>query len=126
MIDDNVRHLPRIGIGDAMRLHGMTARAIRFYEEKGLIQPRRDRTNVRFYDGPARWRLAWIAQLRKAGVSLPDIKAVLQAQELAGQGRERALSLLETRRESLLAALQQVEATMAEIALSSSPSAKAG
>ena len=118
MTDDNVHHLPRIGIGEAMRLYGLTARAIRFYEEKGLVEPRRDRLNVRFFDGVARRRLGWIAQLRKAGVPLGDIAEVLEAEESDSRGRERALASLETRRQSLRRELEQVEAALAEFSTS--------
>lgn len=117
MTDDNVRHLPRIGIGEATRLYGLSARAIRFYEEKGLVQPRRDRTNVRFYDGAARRRLEWIAQLRKAGVSLDRIREVLQAEESSRRGRERALASLADRRRSLQEELEQVDAALAAFSL---------
>jgi DNA-binding transcriptional MerR regulator len=48
MIEDNIRHLPRLRIGEAMKLFDMTARAIRYYEERGLIDARRDRMNSRY------------------------------------------------------------------------------
>jgi len=105
---ENVHHLPRLGLASAMRLYGLTARALRFYEEKGLIEARRDRLNARYYDPVARGRLEWIAKLRKAGLSLPDIEEVLEAQE-DGRGRDCALGKLAQRREALARELEQLD-----------------
>ncbi|MCR5881073.1 MerR family transcriptional regulator [Phenylobacterium sp. J367] len=96
---DNLHHLPRLGLSNAMRVFGMTARALRFYEEKGLIEARRDRFNARYYDPVARERLAWIARLRRANVSLPDIEAVLNAEDDAAL-RAAAKAKLAARREA--------------------------
>ena len=115
MTRENIHHLPRLGMGDAMRLFGMTARALRFYEEKGLVEARRDRLNARYFDGPARQRLAWISRLRAAGVSLPEICEVLQAEEDHGRGRQCALSKVERRRAELVAELQRVDETLASL-----------
>jgi DNA-binding transcriptional MerR regulator len=76
-----IDQLPRFGIADARRLFGLTARALRFYEEKGLFEARRDRFNMRYYDPVARHRLMWIARLRKAKVPLEDIDAVLRSDD---------------------------------------------
>lgn len=115
MTNDNVHRLPRIGIGEAMRLYGLTARAIRFYEEKGLIQPRRDRRNVRIFEEVDRVRLSWIAQLRRAGMPLGDIAQVLQTEEAGRRRRERAIASLEELRQSLRKKVEQVEAGLAQL-----------
>lgn len=117
MTDDNLHHLPRISMGEAISMYGLTARAIRFYEEKGLIEPRRDRNNVRFFDAVARRRLVWIAQFRKAGVSLQEIGAILQLEESSSRRRERAIASLESRRQALQEELEQVQATQAQFEL---------
>jgi DNA-binding transcriptional MerR regulator len=115
MTRENIHHLPRLGMGDAMRLFGMTARALRFYEEKGLVEARRDRLNARYFDGAARQRLAWISRLRAAGVSLPEICEVLEAEEAGGRGREQALKMVERRKAELQAELARVEETLASL-----------
>ncbi len=111
---ENIHHLPRLGMSGAMRLFGLTARALRFYEEKGLVEARRDRLNARYYDPVARGRLEWIARLRKAGVSLPDIEDVLSAEE-DGRGHECAVAKLERRRETLQAELSHLDDVLAEL-----------
>jgi DNA-binding transcriptional MerR regulator len=102
-------HLPGIGLGDACRLFGLTARAVRFYEERGLIEARRDVLNRRVYDPPARRRLAWIAELRRARLSLPDIRTVLDAEDASGAGREAARARLQARRDRLQAEVAEID-----------------
>lgn len=114
MTRENIHHLPRLGMSGAMRLFGLTARALRFYEEKGLVEARRDRLNARYYDPVARGRLEWIARLRRAGVSLPDIEEVLGADE-EGRGQECAMRKLERRRETLQAELGHLDGVLAEL-----------
>ena len=121
MTEDNIRHLPRIGIGEAMRLYGMTARAIRFYEEKGLIEARRDRMNYRYSDSIARKRLAWIGPLRGAGLSLEDIRDVLDAEdETRGTF---ALAKLQDRRRAMEAELARTDEALAELTRRLAPTA---
>ncbi|WP_374469984.1 MerR family transcriptional regulator [Phenylobacterium sp.] len=114
MTRDNIRHLPRLSLSSAMRVFGLTARALRFYEEKGLIEARRDRLNCRYYDGAARVRLEWIAKLRQAQVSLPDIEEVLEADDDA-QRRDCARAKLARRRDAVLKDLAAIDAVLAEL-----------
>lgn len=111
---DNLHHLPRLGFADACRLFGMTPRALRFYEEKGLIEARRDRLNHRYYDGATRQKLAWIARLRSVSLSLRDIRQVLEADQRpgpnAGSGSQLALRKLLARRETLARELAALDA----------------
>ena len=125
MNDTNIRQLPRIGIGDAMKLYGMTARAIRFYEEKGLIEARRDRMNYRYYDSAGRRRLAWIGPLRAAGLSLSDIQDVLEAEEAHRRGRACAVAKLEQRRTALQRELAKLEVALTEFAEGGEPPLRA-
>ncbi len=80
-------------------LYGLTPRAIRFYEEAGLIETTRDRLNRRRFDARARERLHLIARLRRAGLGISAIREVL-ALEVEGaraQLHEAAAKLRELR-----------------------------
>lgn len=59
------------------RSFGLTPRAVRLYEERGLITPGRDGHNRRSFGGEARRRLALIASLRAVGVGLESIERIL-------------------------------------------------
>jgi len=104
--------IPDITIGDACRIYGMTPRALRFYGDWGLIEPRRNWLNYRVYDAPAQRRLAWIAQLRRVRLPLPDIREVLVAEEVEGRGRAVAIERLEARRRRLGEELKAVEGVL--------------
>ncbi|MCT8971113.1 MerR family transcriptional regulator [Microbaculum marinisediminis] len=65
-------------IGEIAREFGFTLRALRFYEEKGLISPRRN-GNRRLYSAEDRQRLEIIANGKKIGMPLDDIHEILRA-----------------------------------------------
>lgn len=115
MTTDNIRHLPRLRIGEAMRLFGMTARALRFYEERGLIEARRDRMNCRYYDATARKRLNWIRLLRAGGLSIDDIRDVLAADEADGGGQRCALDKLDARQAAVMQELGALNSAIADL-----------
>jgi DNA-binding transcriptional MerR regulator len=63
-------------IGDLAGQYGVTLRALRFYEDKGLINPQRNGT-TRLYDYRDRARLKLILLGRKVGFSLREVKQLL-------------------------------------------------
>ncbi|HEY3695871.1 MerR family transcriptional regulator [Phenylobacterium sp.] len=101
-------------ISELTRRHGLTARAIRYYEERGLIEAARDRHNARRFDQRAQRRLAQITQLRQAGLPIPDIEDILNRAESA-DGRDvtgLALQRLAERLEVLDGERRAVQATI--------------
>lgn len=63
-------------ISELAREFGCTARALRFYEDKGLLSPRRDGL-TRVYLPRDRARLTLILRGKRVGLSLIDIKEIL-------------------------------------------------
>src|SRR3954447_26210006 len=74
-------------IGDLAREFGVTLRTLRFYEDKGLLSPRRD-GRARIYDSHNRSRLSIILKAKQLGFTLSEIQDLV-AQEL---GRPEAAS----------------------------------
>lgn len=64
---------------------GVTARALRFYEDEGLISPTRVGL-ARFYSKRDRARLAWIKRAKNVGFSLGEIRDMIDLYDL-GDGR---------------------------------------
>ena len=62
-----------------------TARALRFYEDEGLIAPTRNGLS-RIYSQRDRARLAWIMRAKNVGFSLAEIKEMIDLYDL-GDGR---------------------------------------
>lgn len=84
-----------MNIKEAASRLGISARAIRFYEEKGLIQPAKQVSNgYRTYTENDIWRLQTIAALREIGMSLQDIAhALAEIDQGNRQGLEEYLEL---------------------------------
>ena len=73
-------------IGEMGDEFGVTARALRFYEDEELIAPER-RGTTRLYTDRDRVRVAWILRGKRVGLSLADIKELLDLYDL-GDGRK--------------------------------------
>ena len=63
-------------ISDLSSEFGITARALRFYEDEGLIAPRRQGL-ARVYSKRDRGRLAWILRGKRVGFSLAEIREMI-------------------------------------------------
>lgn len=73
-------------ISDLCAEFGVTARALRFYEDEGLIAPRRQGL-ARIYSHRDRARLAWILRGKRVGFSLSDIREMIDLYDV-GDGRK--------------------------------------
>ncbi len=72
-------------ISDLSEEFGVTARALRFYEDEGLIAPHRKGLS-RIYTKRDRARLAWIMRAKNVGFSLTEIREMIDLYDL-GDGR---------------------------------------
>ena len=75
----------RYTISDLTGEFAVTARALRFYEDEGLIEPARIGLS-RVYSQRDRARLAWILRAKNVGFSLTEIKEMIDLYDL-GDGR---------------------------------------
>lgn len=73
-------------IGELSREFGATARALRFYEDKGLLSPARDGLN-RLYSARDRARLQLILRGKRVGFSLVEIREMLDLYDLGDNQR---------------------------------------
>ena len=76
-------------IGELARECGITARTLRFYEEKGLLTPRRDGLE-RLYSRRDRARLKYVLMGRNVGFSLDEVREMLDLYDV-GDGQETQL-----------------------------------
>lgn len=82
-------------IRDLAREFGVTARTLRFYEEKGLIAPRRSGQD-RIYSRRDRARLKYVLMGKSVGFSLEEILAMLDLYDL-GDGQVTQLKVAHAR-----------------------------
>ena len=71
----------QFSISDLTSEFGCTARALRFYEDEGLIAPARVGL-TRVYSKRDRARLAWIMRAKNVGVSLTEIREMIDLYDL--------------------------------------------
>lgn len=86
-------------IGELSERAGVSHRTIHYYERLGLIGPaQREGAGYRYYDELALKRLEKIAVLKRLGLSLDDIAAVIDlyfADASGIRGKEKVLEILE-------------------------------
>ena len=92
-------------IGEMAREYGVTLRALRFYEDRGLLQPIRNGV-TRYYAADARARLELILKGKQLGFTLTEIRDLI-ANQSAEPVQSFELSLDETRILAQLSLLQR-------------------
>ncbi|MGE0045413.1 MAG: MerR family DNA-binding transcriptional regulator, partial [Hyphomonadaceae bacterium] len=93
-------------ISELAREFKVTPRALRFYEDKGLLTPRRDGLN-RVYFPRDRARLTLILQGKRVGLSLIEIKEILDLYNADEQHRLQNQVALKKFKQRLVALEQQ-------------------
>lgn len=110
-----------IRIGDMANLFGVTLRTLRFYEDKGLISPKRE-GNTRLYSRRDVSRLKLIMLGRKVGFSLREVKQIMDLYDPEGRNikqlrtlidkSERQMVKLEKQREAIEEAMSDLQNAM--------------
>ncbi|WP_174280688.1 MerR family transcriptional regulator [Sphingomonas bacterium] len=107
----------RFSITDLCDEFGVTARALRFYEDEGLIDPER-RGTQRVYSHRDRARLAWILRGKRVGFSLAAIREMIDLYDVGdGRRHQRAVAIERCRERiaSLAAQKHDIDAALAEL-----------
>ena len=63
-----------LDIREVVRRTGLTSRALRFYEARGLVAPLRTHNGRRLYGAAALERINQIVALKRAGLTLAQIQ----------------------------------------------------
>jgi DNA-binding transcriptional MerR regulator len=106
------------GITELCAQFGITLRTIRFYEDKGLLKPRRI-NGARVYTRRDRARLALILRSKAIGAPLSEIKHYLDLYGTHGEGRTQQMKYVLDRTDVAIRELEQkrshIDASLAEL-----------
>ena len=108
-------------ISDLAREFDLTPRAMRFYEDMGLLQPERcgPGGRQRVYSARDRTRLRLTLRAKRLGLSLHEAKALIDMYDSprdTGPQLQRFLEVLAGHKAQLEAQLAELQATLAEVA----------
>lgn len=99
-------------IGELSDRAGVSHRTIHYYERLGLVHPaEREGAGYRYYDEIALRRLEKIAALKRLGLSLDEIAAVIDLyfEDASGiKGKEKVLEILEAQLSKATAQLHEL------------------
>ena len=104
-------------IGEMCDAFGVTARALRFYEDEKLIAPKR-RGTTRLYTDRDRGRLTWILRGKSVGFSLNDIRELLDLYDVGDQQHTQMVATRDRCRDRINALHRQkhdIDTTIAEL-----------
>ena len=86
-------------IRELAREFEITSRTLRFYEEKGLLQPRREGQN-RIYSRADRTRLRLILRGKRLGLSLEESADLIGMYDPSSDNQQQLLAVIDKIRES--------------------------
>jgi DNA-binding transcriptional MerR regulator len=104
-------------ISDLAREFALTTRAIRFYEDEGLVSPRRSGRS-RIYGERDRVRIKLILRGKRLGLSLTEIRELLDLYDVSRSERPQLMKFLQVlaaRRAMLKQQLEDIGIVLAEI-----------
>ncbi|WP_209424757.1 Cu(I)-responsive transcriptional regulator [Pararhodobacter sp. SW119] len=107
-----------MNIGNAAEASGLPAKTIRYYEEIGLIRPRRDANGYRAFGRRDVHKLAFLARARALGFSIEECRALIGLYEDEKRASEdvKALTREHLKRiDTRIAELQGLRETLAQL-----------
>ena len=116
---------PELTISQMSRVFGVSLRTLRFYEDRGLIKPRRE-GNARYYRATDRIRMEMILKGKKLGFTLTEIQDLIGGKgaaemtdledQLNPQQIVTQISHLERQRNDIEGAIERLRATQSRLA----------
>src|SRR6202789_1275936 len=115
---------PELTISQMSRVFGVSLRTLRFYEDRGLIKPRRE-GNARYYRSTDRIRMEMILKGKKLGFTLTEIQDLIGGKgatemtdledQLNPQQIVTQISHLERQRNEIEGAIEKLRATQSRL-----------
>ncbi|GAA4626318.1 MerR family DNA-binding protein [Cellulomonas oligotrophica] len=95
---------------------GLTTKTLRFYEQAGVLPvPTRTAAGYRDYDESALARLGFVRAAQAAGLTLAEVRTVIEVREDEGPPCEHVTALLDRHAAALDERIAELKATRAEV-----------
>ena len=107
-----------MNIGEVAARSGLPAKTIRYYEEIGLIRPRRDVNGYRAFSAADLHRLTFVGRARGLGFSIEDCRRLLSLYDDPGRAAADVRRVAEAHLDDIdgrIRALQEMRATLSEL-----------
>ncbi|WP_299621896.1 Cu(I)-responsive transcriptional regulator [uncultured Tateyamaria sp.] len=107
-----------MNISEVGRATDLPAKTIRYYEEIGLIQPKRSANGYRSFDAQDVHRLRFLARARALGFSIEDCRSLLALWADRGRASADVRHIAKTHLKEIkdkIAALTAMQATLTEL-----------
>lgn len=108
---------PRFKIGEVAAASGLSVKTIRYYEDIGLLAPTVDRgeSGYRLFAASVWERLAFIKQAQSLGLSLQEVKAILQVHDQGQLPCDAVKHHLHTKIQALTAQIRALQAQRSQL-----------
>lgn len=105
-------------IGELGDLGGVSAKTVRYYESIGLMnEPRRTASGYRDYGAEALERLRFIRDAQATGLTLAEIKSVIELKDSGARSCEHTRNLLKHHLDDLDVQIERLQASRTELEL---------
>ncbi|WP_297973446.1 Cu(I)-responsive transcriptional regulator [uncultured Amaricoccus sp.] len=107
-----------MNIGDVAERSGLPAKTIRYYEDIGLIRPKRGGNGYRAFGNADVHKLAFLGRARSLGFSIEECRALLALYEDEGRASSEVKQVAEEHLEQIdrkVAELQAMRTTLAKL-----------
>ncbi len=105
-----------MNIGEAARRSGVPAKTIRYYEEIGLVRPRRGDNGYRAFSEKDLHVLAFLGRARTLGFSIEDCRALLELYEDESRESARVKDIAQIHLRRISAKIAQLESLRSTLA----------
>ena len=110
------RNADSLRVGELARATGFTAKTIRYYDEIGLVTPSvRSASGYRLYNRDAVERLRFVANARGLGLSLGDIRSILDITDSGEAPCGHVLSIVDRELAQVSAQLRRLHALQGDL-----------
>lgn len=105
-----------MNISDAARRSGLPAKTIRYYEEIGLLSPRRQGNGYRSYGERDVYRLRFLQRARSLGFTIADCRGLLQLYDDKNRASADVRAMAQQRIDDIDQKIEELESLRATLA----------